>query len=32
MLVGFALGAGGINRFLALGKSNVKEGAPAQST
>ena len=30
LLVGFALGAGAISRFLALGKSDVKEGVPVQ--
>ena len=30
--VGFALSAGAISRFLAPGKSDVKEGAPAQRT
>ena len=30
--VGFALSADAISRFLALGKSHVKEGAPAQRT
>jgi hypothetical protein len=32
LLVGFALGAVAISRFLALGKSDVKERAPAQRT